>query len=116
MNYSKTLDKQIVNKSQNYYSNFDYIMHDYMIKKFKPKFSGNNALELGAGSGNFTTKLDSLFKNLKVIEGSSKSRTVIIEFSDYETAFACYNSSEYRKALDIRKDISAGDLVIVEGV
>ena len=73
MYYSKILDKQIVNKSQNYYSNFDHIMHDYMIKKFKPKFSGNNALELGAGNGNFTTKLDSLFKNLKVIEGSSKS-------------------------------------------
>ena len=52
----------------------------------------------------------------EVIEGSSKSRTVIIEFSDYKTALACYNSSEYRKALDIRKDISAGDLVIVEGV
>ena len=52
----------------------------------------------------------------RVIEGSSKSRTVVIEFADYETALACYNSPEYREALAIRKNISIGDLVIVEGV
>ena len=52
----------------------------------------------------------------EVIEGSGKSRTVVIEFADYETAVACYNSMEYRLALDIRKDISNGDLIIVEGV
>ncbi|NDH27428.1 MAG: DUF1330 domain-containing protein, partial [Rhodobacteraceae bacterium] len=32
------------------------------------------------------------------------------------TAMACYNSPEYQKALAIRKDISTGDLVIVEGM
>ena len=52
----------------------------------------------------------------RVIEGSSKSRTVVIEFSDYETALACYYSPEYREALEIRKNISIGDLVVVEGV
>ena len=52
----------------------------------------------------------------RVIEGSSKSRTVVIEFADYETALACYNSPEYRGALEIRKNISIGDLVVVEGV
>ena len=52
----------------------------------------------------------------RVIEGSSKSRTVVIEFSDYETALACYSSPEYREALEIRKNISIGDLVVVEGV
>ena len=51
-----------------------------------------------------------------IIEGSIKSRTVVIEFSDYETALACYNSPEYREALEIRKNISIGDLVVVEGV
>ena len=52
----------------------------------------------------------------EVIEGSSKSRTVVIEFSDYETALACYYSPEYQKALNIRKDISIGDLLVVKGV
>ena len=28
-------------------------------------------------------------------EGSSRSRNVVLEFKDYETALACYNSPEY---------------------
>ncbi len=73
MNLSKKLDKQIDNKSQNYYSDFDLIMHSYMLQKFSSDFSGNDALELGAGNGNFTIKLSKIFKNLTVVEGSSKS-------------------------------------------
>lgn len=49
-------------------------------------------------------------------EGQSRARTVVLEFQDYDTAVACYNSPEYQKALAIRKDISTGDLVIVEGM
>ena len=49
-------------------------------------------------------------------EGQSRARTVVLEFQDYDTAIACYNSPEYQKALAIRKDISTGDLVIVEGM
>ena len=51
-----------------------------------------------------------------ICEGKSRKRTVVLEFQDYDTALACYNSPEYNKALAIRKDISKGDLVIVEGV
>ena len=49
-------------------------------------------------------------------EGQSRARTVVLVFQDYDTAMACYNSPEYQKALAIRKDISNGDLVIVEGM
>ena len=49
-------------------------------------------------------------------EGKIRTRTVVLEFQDYEMALACYNSPEYKKALAIRKDISTSDLVIVEGV
>ena len=49
-------------------------------------------------------------------EGQSRARTGVLEFQDYDTAMACYNSPEYQKALAIRKDISTGDLVIVEGM
>ena len=49
-------------------------------------------------------------------EGQSRARTVVLEFQDYDTAMACYNSPEYQKALAIRKYISTGDLVIVEGM
>ena len=48
-------------------------------------------------------------------EGHSKSRTVVIEFEDLETARKCYRSEEYQKAKQIRKTVSTGDLVIVEG-
>ena len=52
----------------------------------------------------------------EIPEGNSRTRTVVLEFQDYEMALACYNSPEYKKALAIRKDISTSDLVIVEGV
>ncbi len=52
----------------------------------------------------------------EIREGQSRARTVVLEFQDYDTAMACYNSPEYQKALAIRKEISNGDLVIVEGM
>ena len=52
----------------------------------------------------------------EIREGQSRARTVVLEFQDYDRAMACYNSPEYQKALAIRKDISNGDLVIVEGM
>lgn len=48
-------------------------------------------------------------------EGSLRSRHVVIEFPDYQTALDCYDSPEYQKALAIRGPISDGDMVIVEG-
>lgn len=48
-------------------------------------------------------------------EGSSRSRNVVIEFKDYETALACYNSPEYQRLVAIRKPHAENDLVIVEG-
>jgi uncharacterized protein (DUF1330 family) len=48
-------------------------------------------------------------------EGSSRSRNVVLEFKDYETALACYNSPEYARLVGIRGPHSECDLVIVEG-
>ncbi|HEX3181759.1 MAG TPA: DUF1330 domain-containing protein [Beijerinckiaceae bacterium] len=48
-------------------------------------------------------------------EGSSRARNVIIEFKDFETARACYDSPEYRDAMKLRESASVGDLLIVEG-
>ena len=50
-----------------------------------------------------------------VPEGKVNSRVVVIEFKDYETAVACYNSPEYRAAIKFRQDHSEGNLAIVEG-
>ena len=48
-------------------------------------------------------------------EGTSRSRNVVIEFPDYATALACYNSPEYQANIKIRKPHSEADIVIIEG-
>src|SRR3954469_12034121 len=48
-------------------------------------------------------------------EGNVRSRNVVLEFKDYETALACYNSPEYARLVAIRGPHSECDLVITEG-
>ena len=48
-------------------------------------------------------------------EGKGRSRIVVIEFKDYETALQCYRSAEYSKAIEIRRGSSVADIIIVEG-
>ena len=48
-------------------------------------------------------------------EGALRSRHVVIEFKDYVTALACYQSEEYRRARALREPVSQGELVVVEG-
>jgi uncharacterized protein (DUF1330 family) len=51
----------------------------------------------------------------EAVEGKSRSRTVVIEFKDFPTALECYRSSEYAKAIDIRRGKASMDIVVVEG-
>jgi uncharacterized protein (DUF1330 family) len=51
----------------------------------------------------------------EVLEGSARSRLVILEFPDYASALACYRSPEYAAAIAIRSPASVADLVVVEG-
>ena len=48
-------------------------------------------------------------------EGQARSRNVVIEFPDYATALACYNSPEYQANLKIRQAHSICHIVIIEG-
>ena len=50
-----------------------------------------------------------------VVQGTTRSRQVVIEFKDFATALACYESPEYRTAKALREPISDGDHVIAEG-
>ncbi len=50
-----------------------------------------------------------------VLEGAVKSRTVIVEFENLQTALDCYYSVENQTAVALRKAVSRGDLVIVAG-
>jgi uncharacterized protein (DUF1330 family) len=51
----------------------------------------------------------------EAVEGQSRSRQVVIEFPDYATAMACYQSPEYQENIKRRLPHSTADLVIVEG-
>jgi uncharacterized protein (DUF1330 family) len=51
----------------------------------------------------------------QVKEGAARSRHIVIEFEDYATALACYESQEYRRALALRQPVAQVDLVVVEG-
>ncbi len=51
----------------------------------------------------------------KILEGALKSRTVVLEFSSYKEALACYNSDLYQKAKDIRLSVADMNLIIISG-
>jgi uncharacterized protein (DUF1330 family) len=48
-------------------------------------------------------------------EGTPRARNVVLEFRDYDTAVACYNSPEYAAAKALREPASVADLLIIEG-
>ena len=48
-------------------------------------------------------------------EGTPRSRNVVIEFKDYDTAVACYHSPEYAAAKAVREPAAEADLLIIEG-
>ena len=49
------------------------------------------------------------------VEGSSRSRNVVIEFASLEVARACYHSPEYQKGVAFRKAAAEADVIIIEG-
>ncbi|KUP91272.1 DUF1330 domain-containing protein [Tritonibacter horizontis] len=51
----------------------------------------------------------------EIREGQLRSRTVVIEFKDFATAKACYDSVAYQTAKVLRDPVSTGDMEIVEG-
>ena len=77
--------------------------------------------------GNYATKATEIIKSFGgkplirggkyiCLEGENYSRTVIWEFSSYDTAEKCYNSSEYQAAWALAKNSTERNLQIVEGI
>jgi uncharacterized protein (DUF1330 family) len=48
-------------------------------------------------------------------EGKSRARNVVIEFPTYQAALDCWKSPEYQRAIELRKNVSLIDLIIIEG-
>ncbi|MGE0802492.1 MAG: DUF1330 domain-containing protein [Lautropia sp.] len=51
----------------------------------------------------------------ETLEGSSRSRNVVIEFPSYQAALDCYRSPGYQAALALRLPHATADLLIIEG-
>lgn len=82
-------------EDRKYAYDFDYRMHDYMLRTFRERLDGGAALELGCFEGEFSRKLAPLFDSLTVAEGSSEliaiartkaptARFVLTRFEDFE--------------------------------
>jgi len=52
----------------------------------------------------------------EAMEGSHRSRNVVIEFPSYQAALDCYRSASYQEALKLRLPVATADLLILEGV
>ena len=55
-------------------------------------------------------------KKIITLEGNQSPRTVIVEFPNFSDAENCYNSDEYKEALNILRGAAKRNLQIIEGV
>jgi uncharacterized protein (DUF1330 family) len=51
----------------------------------------------------------------EAVEGKARSRNVVVEFPDFDSALACYRSPEYQENIKRRLAHSVGDILIIEG-
>jgi uncharacterized protein (DUF1330 family) len=51
----------------------------------------------------------------EVVEGTARGRNVIIEFPSYEQALACYQSAEYKRAMEFRAGAATADIIVISG-
>jgi uncharacterized protein (DUF1330 family) len=51
----------------------------------------------------------------EAVEGTARTRNVVIEFPDYAAALACYRSPEYQQNIKVRQPHSEADILVIEG-
>ena len=79
-----------------------------ILKKYAEKATE----AIGRYSGKFLVRGG---KNM-TLEGNQSPRTVIVEFTNFLDAEKCYNSDEYKVALNILKNSVKRNLQIIEGI
>jgi uncharacterized protein (DUF1330 family) len=77
---------------------------------YKPYAAANPAIFKKFG-GRFVVRAG----RFEAPEGTPRSRNVVIEFPDYESALACYRSPEYQANIKVRLPHALAELVIIEG-
>ena len=59
-------------ENRQYAYDFDYRMHEFMLRVFQPYLRSGRALELGCYQGEFTRRLSAIYNDLYVVEGASE--------------------------------------------
>ena len=77
---------------------------------YKPYAAANPAIFRKYG-GRFVVRAG----KFESMEGTSRTRNIVIEFPDYASALACYRSAEYQQNIKVRQPHSAVDLIVIEG-
>jgi uncharacterized protein (DUF1330 family) len=77
---------------------------------YKPYAAANPAIFKKYG-GRFVVRAG----KFEGMEGTSRSRNVVIEFPDYAAALACYRSPEYQENIKRRQPHSDIDIIVIEG-
>jgi uncharacterized protein (DUF1330 family) len=77
---------------------------------YKPYAAANGAIFKKFG-GRFVIRAG----KSEAVEGTARSRNVVIEFPDYASALACYRSPEYQQNIKVRLPHSTADILIIEG-
>ena len=76
------------------------------------KYAAKATVAIDKYSGKFLVRGG---KNM-ILEGNQSPRTVVVEFPSFSEAEKCYNSDEYKEALDILKGSAKRNLQIIEGI
>ena len=76
------------------------------------KYAVKATAAIGKYSGKFLTRGG---KSI-ILEGIQSPRTVLVEFPNFLEAERCYNSDEYKEALNILRGAAKRNLQIIEGV
>ena len=76
------------------------------------KYATKATLAISKYSGKFLVRGG---KNI-TLEGNHSPRTVVVEFPSFVEAEKCYNSDEYKEAINILKDSVKRNLQIIEGI
>jgi uncharacterized protein (DUF1330 family) len=51
----------------------------------------------------------------EAVEGTARTRHVVVEFPDYAAALACYRSPEYQANIKVRLPHAVADILVIEG-
>jgi len=75
------------------------------------KYVAANAAPLARHGGRFLVRAGAF----EAVEGTGRSRNAVIEFPSHQAALDCWKSADYQAAIQLRKDVSSIDLVVIEG-